>query len=203
MIDGTLLAAFVLFAFVSSVTPGPNNMMLLASGVNHGLRPTLPHIFGIKIGFIIMVVLVGLGFGQIFERYPIVYVVLKWAGAGYLLWLAWRLFRAGGKVGSLAGKGRPMTFLQAAAFQWVNPKAWTMSVAAIATYTLPQAYMTSVLVISLLYGFVGLPSSVLWAAGGVGLRRFLDDERIVRGFNIVMALLLVASLIPSLTSGSH
>ncbi|WP_376802967.1 LysE family translocator [Candidatus Raskinella chloraquaticus] len=203
MMSGSLLAAFVLFAFVSSITPGPNNIMLLASGVNYGWRPTLPHIFGIKVGFIIMVVLVGLGFGQVFERSPMVYVVLKWLGTAYLLWLAWKLFNAGGSVGPITGEGKPMSFLQAAAFQWVNPKAWTMSVAAIATYTVPDAFTTSVFMVALIYGLVGLPSSVFWTVSGVGLKRFLGNERLVRGFNVAMALLLIVSLIPTFVSAFH
>ena len=200
MISGSLLAAFVLFAFVSSITPGPNNVMLLASGLNYGWRPTIPHILGIKIGFIIMVVLVGLGFGQLFERFPVAQLVVKWLGAAYLLWLAWQLFTAGGEVGTGSGNGKPMSFLQAAAFQWVNPKAWTMSVAAIATYTVPEAFTTSVLLVALVYGLVGLPSSVFWMMSGVGLKRFIGNPRLVRGFNIAMALLLVASLIPTIVA---
>lgn len=203
MMSGSLLAAFVLFAFVTSVTPGPNNMMLLASGVNFGWRPTLPHMLGISIGFTAMVILVGLGLGQMFERFPITYEILKWAGAAYLLWLAWKLFNAGGTVGGANSGSKPMTFVQAAAFQWVNPKAWTMAVAAISTYSSPENFVASVLLVGILFGIVNLPGIAIWALGGVWLKRYMANEQIVRGFNIVMALLLVASIIPAFLPGGH
>ncbi len=190
-----LVLAFLGFAFVSSVTPGPNNMMLLASGVNFGLARTVPHILGINFGFPLMLLLVGLGLGQIFERFPTIYTTMKYGGAFYMLWLAWKIANSGA-VGEGAAAARPISFLQAAAFQWVNPKAWAMVFGAIAAYTVPENFLVSMLMISGLYAFVGLPSSAVWAVFGTTMRGFLRDPKTVRLFNITMALLLVASLWP-------
>src|SRR5437773_1349241 len=125
-----LLAALIAFAFVTSITPGPNNLMLLASGVNFGFRRTLPHMLGVGLGFGFMIMVVGLGLSQLFARYPGSYEALRWAGAAYMLWLAWNIANAG-PVGEGESRGRPMTFLQAAGFQWLNPKGWVMAVSAI------------------------------------------------------------------------
>ena len=190
-----LLAALVAFAFVSSITPGPNNLMLLASGMNFGFRRTLPHMLGVGLGFVVMVIGVGLGLGQVFEAYPSAYTGLKVAGVAYLLWLAWTLARSG-PIGEGEQRGRPMTFLEAAAFQWVNPKAWVMAVSAIAAYTRPDDFRASLLVVAFVFGAVNLPSVGSWALFGVGLRRLLSNPRSVRMFNVAMALLLLASLWP-------
>ena len=190
-----LLAALVAFAFVTSITPGPNNLMLLASGVNFGFRRTLPHMLGVGLGFVVMVIGVGLGLGRVFEMYPSVYVALRVIGVAYLLWLAWALARSG-PIGEGAHRGRPMTFIEAAAFQWVNPKAWVMAVSAIAAYTRPDDFSASVLVVALVFGAVNIPSVGSWALFGVALRGLLTNPRTVRVFNVSMALLLVASLWP-------
>jgi threonine/homoserine/homoserine lactone efflux protein len=191
------LIAFLGFAFASSVTPGPNNMMLIASGVNFGLRRTLWHIAGINVGFPVMLLLSGLGLGQVFQRYPLIYTALKVVGIAYMLWLAWKIARSGpvGEGGAAAGK--PMTFWQAAAFQWVNPKAWAMVVGAIAAYTVPENYTGSLLIITGVYALTGTPGSLVWAAFGAALRNFLRDPVKVKWFNLAMAFLLVASLYPA------
>lgn len=191
------LIAFLGFAFASSITPGPNNMMLIASGVNFGLRRTLWHVAGINIGFPVMLLLSGLGLGQVFQRYPVIYTALKVVGIAYMLWLAWKVARSGpvGESGQTAGK--PMTFWQAAAFQWVNPKAWAMVVGAIAAYTVPENYTVSLLIITGVYALTGTPGSLVWAAFGAALRNFLRDPVTVKWFNLAMALLLVASLYPA------
>lgn len=190
-----LLFALMSFAFVSSITPGPNNLMLLASGVNFGLRRTVPHMLGIGIGFTLMVVLVGIGLGEVFRQVPALYTVMKYAGALYMLYLAWKLANAG-PVEDGEASGKPMTFLQAAAFQWVNPKAWVMALVAISAYTSPQNYLVSVLLVALVFGLVNLPSVSVWALFGVAMRRFLSNVKVVRVFNVTMALLLVASIWP-------
>lgn len=190
-----LLLALMGFTIVTSITPGPNNMMLLASGVNFGFSRTIPHMLGISIGFTLMTALVGLGLGEIFQRMPVLYTALKYAGAAYMLWLAWGIAHSG-PVGDGDARGKPMTFLQAAAFQWVNPKAWVMAVGAISTYSQPANYTISVLLIAAIFGAVNLPTVSLWAAFGSAMRRFLRDPVIVRWFNYGMALLLVASLWP-------
>lgn len=192
-----LFFALVVFAFVSSITPGPNNLMLLASGVNFGFRRTIPHMLGIGIGFTVMVILVGLGLGELFELYPAIYTALRIAGGIYMLWLALKIANSG-PVGEGRARGTPMSFLQAALFQWVNPKAWVMAVTAIATYTLPNQYLWSVLLVGLVFGAVNLPSVSTWALFGTGLRHVLDNPRVLRVFNIAMALLLVLSLAPLL-----
>ena len=189
--------ALLVFSFVTSATPGPNNMMLLASGVNFGFVRTIPHMLGIGLGFTLMVLLVGLGIGQVFALLPWLYGVLKVLGFAYMLWLAWKIANAG-TIGEGREASRPMTFLAAAAFQWVNPKAWAMAISAVATYTLPDDYVFSVVVVALTFGLVNLPTVSTWALFGVWLRRFLSDPRAVRWFNWTMAVLLVASLLPVL-----
>jgi len=193
-----LLFPLAVFSFVTSITPGPNNMMLLASGVNFGFRRTIPHMLGIGIGFALMVLLLGLGLGQVFVRFPVIYTVLKYVGAVYLIWLAWKIANSGPIEGEGESKARPMTFLEAAAFQWINPKAWTMAVSAIATYLQPEQPLLSALIIAGFFGLVNLPSVSVWALFGMGMRRFLNDPKHVRLFNCAMALLLIASLWPVL-----
>ena len=195
--SSSLLWALVVFAFVTSVTPGPNNMMLLTSGVNFGFRRTIPHALGVAVGFTLMVALVGLGLAGIFKAAPVLLTVLKWVGAAYMLLLAVKLARAaplqeGGPL------GRPMTFLQAAAFQWVNPKAWIMALTASATYTVPDAYVVSVFVVAAVFGGINLPTVSSWVLFGTALRRVLTNRSALRVFNWTMALLLVASLYPAL-----
>lgn len=196
MMPADMMLALVIFGAVSSVTPGPNNMMLLASGVNFGLRRTMPHMLGVSLGFGAMVLLVGLGLGQIFARLPWLHVVIRIAGILYMLRLAW-LLASSGSMGVAAARARPMTFLEAAAFQWVNPKAWAMAVSAIAAYTLPADFVVSVAVVALVFTVVNLPAILLWAAFGAGMARFLADPWSIRMFNLTMASLLVASLYPS------
>src|SRR5262245_30490319 len=139
--------ALALFAFATSITPGPNNTMVLASGANFGLRATVPHLIGIDLGFALMVVAVGLGLASLFVALPFLHAVLKYAGAAYLLYLAWRIASAGApKVGETAG--RPMTFLQAALFQWLNPKGWMSAIGAVATYTPPEPFAVNLLIVT-------------------------------------------------------
>jgi threonine/homoserine/homoserine lactone efflux protein len=197
MLPPDLLVALVGFAFVTSVTPGPNNMMLLASGVNHGFRQTIPHMLGISIGFGGMIVAVGLGIGQIFTLYPQTYLALKMISIIYLLWLAWKIATSRPLSNDGAdGVGQPMSFLGACAFQWVNPKAWTMALGAISAYTVASDYTKSLVIVGLVFTVVNLPTVSLWTLFGTVLRRWLTDPTKVRIFNIAMALLLVASLAP-------
>jgi len=192
-----LLLAFAGFAFVSSITPGPNNTMLLASGVNYGFRRTVPHIAGISLGCVVMLILVGLGLGEVFAAAPVMYGVLRYAGAAYLLWLAWRIARAGPMAVGREG-GRPMGFWQAAAFQWVNPKAWMMVVGAVSTYAPRDGFVRNLAVMAVLLGLINVPSICIWAGFGSALRPFLSHPGRVRVFNVTMALLLVLSLLPML-----
>ena len=192
-----LLSALTVFAFVASITPGPNNMMLLASGVNFGFRRTVPHMAGIGIGFGFMIALIGLGVGQLFVQWPWLYAALKIVSIVYMLWLAWRIATAGPVTAeAAAADARPMTFLQAAAFQWVNPKAWTMCLTAVAAYTVPTQYFASMMIVTLVFMLVNIPSISVWTMFGVSLRGFLADPKRVRIFNGAMAVALVASLWP-------
>lgn len=194
-----IFLALFIFAFVSSVTPGPNNLMLLASGVNFGFRRTIPHMLGIGVGFFVLLMAIGFGLGALLETVPSFYAILKFAGGAYMLYLAWKIAtsRSIGETGE-PGKGRPMTFLQAAAFQWVNPKAWVMAVTGIATYASHDNYYVAVLLVSVAFAIVNLPSVSVWAGFGTLLRNWLSDPVRLRWFNIVMALLLVFSLWPML-----
>ncbi len=191
-----LLLAFIAFAFVTSVTPGPNNMMLLASGVNFGLRRSLPHMFGISLGFMLLVASVGLGLGQLFEQVPLLYNVLRYLGAAYLLYLAWKIANSSAPDSQSNTAGKPFSFLQAAAFQWVNPKAWIMAIGAITTYTPQENFVVNVLLVAALFALVNCPSVGLWTVAGTLLRNWLSNARALRIFNISMAVLLVASLYP-------
>jgi threonine/homoserine/homoserine lactone efflux protein len=189
--------ALLLFAFTTSITPGPNNMMLFASGVNFGFRRTIPHMFGIGAGFLFLLLAVGLGLGALLHTVPLVYLVLKFAGGAYLIWIAWKIATSrslsDGKTGA-----KPMSFFAAAAFQWVNPKAWVMAVTAMATYTNEQLYLLSVVLVGLAFAAVNVPSVSTWAGFGSALRELLSDPVRLKWFNITMALLLVLSLWPML-----
>ncbi|MDR8029536.1 LysE family translocator [Burkholderia cenocepacia] len=189
------LPAGMLFALVTSITPGPNNTMLLASGVNFGFRRTMPHLFGISIGVAILMLCVGFGLGEAFKRLPLLYAILEAASVAYLLYLAWRIGTSG-EVKAHGAKPRPMTFIEAAAFQWVNPKAWMMVLTAATTIRLSADYGMNAAWMSVVFVLIGFPCICLWAAFGLGLRRFLSNPRALRVFNVTMAVLLILSLYP-------
>ncbi len=191
-----ILFALVVFAFVSSITPGPNNLMLMASGANFGFRRTIPHMLGIGLGFTFMVLLVGAGLVQVFDRFPVSYTVLKIASVVYLLYLAWKIAHAAPATGQDAS-GRPMSFLQAAAFQWVNPKAWAMALTATTAYA-PGQTLNAIIVVALVFGAINLPSVSTWTVLGQQMARILTNPRRLVAFNWTMAGLLVASLYPVL-----
>lgn len=194
--DAHLIPALVAFAFVTSATPGPNNLMLMASGANFGLRRTLPHALGVSLGHAFMVAAMGLGVAAAFEALPWAMTALKGVSALYMLWLAWRIAHAAAPR-ARAGAGRPMTFLEAAAFQWVNPKAWAMALGAVALYAADGA-VASVLAVAGVFAAVNLPSVGVWAALGTQLARVLTSPGRLRAFNWTMAALLLASLYPVL-----
>ncbi|MEN0000890.1 MAG: LysE family translocator [Pseudomonadota bacterium] len=188
-----LLLALVTFAFASSITPGPNNMMLLASGANFGFRRTVPHMLGISLGHALMVFLVGIGLAQLFVTYPVLKQIMLVAAALYMLWLAWKIARAAPvQPGDVAGK--PLTFLQAAAFQWVNPKAWGMALTAVTAYA-PGTTIFAMALVAITFASVNLPSVSAWTVLGQQIRRFLTSPKRLRAFNWTMAALLVGSLI--------
>jgi threonine/homoserine/homoserine lactone efflux protein len=193
-----LLWAFIVFAVVTLFTPGPNNAMLMASGLNFGFRRGLPHLMGVALGFAVMVLAVGLGLGTVFEAYPAAYTVLKYTGAAYLLYLAWLIATAGPIEAGGEARGRPISFLQAATFQWFNPKGWMMAVGAVSTYAGVAAFPLNMALMAALFGALGVLSSATWLGFGTGLERLLTSPRAVRAVNVAMALLLVASLWPIL-----
>ncbi len=188
-----LFTALVGFAFVSSITPGPNNLMLLASGANFGFRRTVPHMLGISLGHLLMIVLVGLGLIRLFETYSTLHTAMKIASVAYLLFLAWKIANAAPPREGEAG-GTPMTFLQAAAFQWVNPKAWFMALTAITVYA-PETTLWAVVLVAGAFAAVNLPSVSTWTVLGVQMRRILTNPTRLRLFNWTMAALLVGSLL--------
>lgn len=193
------LMGLVLYAFVTSITPGPNNMMVLASGVNFGLARSVPHILGISIGFAVMVMSVGAGLGTVFEKFPTSHGFLQWIGAAYLLYLAWKIANSAPPAeADIQPEGKPMGFLAAAAFQWVNPKAWIMALGAITTYLPSESTLLTVIALAAIFLAVNAPCVAAWAVCGAWLRHILTESRAIRIFNIFMALLLVASLYPAL-----
>ncbi len=192
-----VLAALSLFAFVSSITPGPNNLMVLASGANFGLRRTLPHMLGIAGGFIAMILLVGAGLAQVFVEVPGANIVLRIAATAYMLYLAWRIATAG-PVGSQETASRPLTFLQAAGFQWVNPKAWAMALTATTIY-LPENSATGLLLVAAVFAAINIPSVGTWTILGQQMARVLTNPRRLTLFNYTMAFLLLLSLVPVLS----
>jgi len=191
-----ILLALAVFAFVSSITPGPNNLMLMASGANFGFRRSIPHMLGIGVGFVVMLLLVGAGLIQIFDTYPITHTILKTFSVAYLMYLAWKIANAS-PVDANADKGTPMTFLQAAAFQWVNPKGWTMALTAITAYT-PDRSMEAIVIVGLIFGLINLPAVSSWTILGQQMARVLQSPARLRAFNWLMAGLLIASLYPVL-----
>jgi threonine/homoserine/homoserine lactone efflux protein len=191
------LLALAGFAFATSITPGPNNMMLFASGVNFGFRRTIPHMFGIGAGFFTLLIGVGFGLGTLLASFPVLDLIFKVASGVYMLWIAWKI----GNTHTLAeakSDARPMTFPEAAGFQWINPKAWAMAVTAMATYTNPDAFFVSVMVVGIVFAIVNVPSVSCWAGFGSVLRDWLSVPPRLKWFNITMAVLLVASLWPML-----
>lgn len=191
--------AFILtvlpFAVSMSLTPGPNNALIMASVANFGIRASLAHAAGIAIGFPIMIVIAAVGFGRVLSAYPEIHAVLRWVGAAYLLWLAWRIANAAAP--GAGGRGRPMTFIEAALFQWVNPKAWIIVAGTVTTYTTVGGnLLLESIVIAALFGLSCVWSSAVWGGLGAVVRRVLQDPVKLRWFNWIMAALLVLSLVP-------
>lgn len=194
--DTQTLIGLLSFAFVTSITPGPNNLMLMASGANFGFWRSGWHMLGVNLGFAGLALISGLGLASLVTAVPDAKVVLKIAATLYMLWLAWKIAHA-----AAPGKGRaaarPMTMLQAAAFQWVNPKAWAMALGAISAYS-ADGSLGSILLVVLVFGMVNLPCIGLWVLAGEGLRHLLTNSRRLNVFNWTMATLLVLSLYPVL-----
>lgn len=190
------LPAIFIFAASTSITPGPNNIMIMASGLNFGKRKSFPHYLGICIGFPTMVALVGLGFGVIFDKYPLIHELIKVVGIIYLLYLSWLIANSAPKSLESA-ESKPVSFWQAVLFQWVNPKAWIMATGAVAAYTSATSDIyVQVLLIALVFFLVSFPCIGSWLFFGVWLKKFLKEQLHQRVFNISMASLLVISILP-------
>ncbi|PSL17453.1 LysE family translocator [Shimia abyssi] len=192
------IAALAMYAFVTSITPGPNNLMLMSSGANFGFVRSIPHMMGIGTGFVFMILLVGIGLMQAFDMAPISYEILKVASIIYLLWLSWKIANAGAPSDESSG-ANPLTFLQAALFQWVNPKAWSMALAAITLYANDRNWGGIVLV-AVVFGAINLPCVSSWTVLGQQMRKLLTSQARLTAFNWTMAALLVASLYPVILS---
>jgi threonine/homoserine/homoserine lactone efflux protein len=192
-----VLSALIIFAFVSSITPGPNNLMLLNSGANFGFKKTIPHLLGVGIGFTLMIALVGLGVIKLFDAFPLSYEILKILSIVYLLYLAFKIASSTGNLEQKSSSAKPLSFIQAALFQWVNPKAWTMALTSISIYA-PTKSLGAVLFVAIVFGIVNLPCISAWIVLGQKIQVLLTDKKRLRAFNISMAFLLILSLYPAL-----
>ena len=185
--------ALSLLAMVASFTPGPNNALVAASAVNFGIRKTLPHILGISIGFSLMIFLVGLALGALFEQSVLLRETLRWIGIVLLIYVAYKIATSGG-LGSSKSEPRPFTFLEAAGFQWINPKGWSMSVAVTAQFASGSQPVFAALVVSFVFGVLALASTLSWGLLGQGIRRFLTNDVRLKWFNWTMAILILACI---------
>jgi threonine/homoserine/homoserine lactone efflux protein len=191
--DYDIFTALTIFAFVSSITPGPNNLMLMNSGANFGFKQTIPHLLGVGIGFTLMIVLVGMGVMQIFSSFPISYEILKALSIIYLVYLALKIARSGSTTEHQSASAKPLTFIQAALFQWVNPKAWTMALTAVSIYAPSQSFI-AILLVALIFGLINLPCISSWIVLGQKMQLVLTAPKHLKIFNITMASLLIISV---------
>jgi threonine/homoserine/homoserine lactone efflux protein len=188
-----------MFSFATSMTPGPNNIMLLSSGLTFGYKRTIPHILGVVLGFPFMTICIGLGLGKVFELYPIIFTILKVIGILYLLWLAWHIANSKPKFKENDKNANPLTFLPIILFQWVNPKNWIKIITAMSVYvTSVEHALTQIIIIAIIFFITVVISANSWAMGGSVLKKFIKSEKGIQRFNIIMAILLVLSIVPAL-----
>lgn len=199
----TLLAGFISFSIVSGFTPGPNNLIALATGANYGYRRTLPHVLGVVVGFNLIYLLIGIGLGSVFKAFPIVQDILKWSSLAYLLFLAWKIAVSKGIGGSErpTEDSKPITFFGSVAFQWINIKAWVAGMTLVTAFTDPKAYWVSLLAGSAINILIAFCSVSSWAVFGTLVKHFLAHPIRLRAFNLAMATLLVLSMVPSILKG--
>jgi threonine/homoserine/homoserine lactone efflux protein len=193
-----LFAGFLMFAAAASITPGPNNLMMMASGMTFGLKRTLPHMAGVVLGFGAMTLAVGLGLSEVLKASPLLFAVLRWAAAAYILYIAYRMVTAKGP-GVAVTDEKPMSFLGAVAFQWINPKAWVMALAAVGTYAERGRFVVDVILISGVFMLITVPCALTWTGFGQVIRRWFKKPGHLKAFNWTMAALLVLSLYPLIT----
>jgi len=192
----TMLFSIATFTLSTVLSPGPNNIMLLSSGLTFGYKKTIPHMLGIILGFPFMVLLIGLGLGFVFESYLFIFIALKYIGILYLFWMAYKIANNASRLDT-TNNSKPFTFIQSAIFQWLNPKAWIMAVTSTSVFVTSSIYAyEQVFIIAFIYLLSGLVSTNGWTLGGVVLKKFIKDEKMIKIFNITMAILLVASILP-------
>lgn len=197
----TMLISIIIFSFSSFITPGPNNIMLLSSGLSFGYKKTIPHMLGVILGFPLMIFAIGIGLNVVFERYPFIYTLLKIVGSIYLFWMAYKIAYNKGKysIDNTNEKNKPFSFIQIVFFQWVNPKAWIMSVTTISIFiSSNENSFYQLLIICFTHVLIGVISTNTWVLGGVFLKKFIHDEKNIGIFNKTMALLLIISIVPFL-----
>jgi threonine/homoserine/homoserine lactone efflux protein len=196
----SLLLSLLGFSVAMYITPGPNNVMVAASAASYGVRATVPHMFGIAVGFACMLALVCAGLGSALVNYPLLLPLFRWGGTIWLLWLAWKIATAAPP--GEGGRRRLLGFTGAVAFQWVNPKAWLIAVGAAGEYLTPnQPIIIQLARIFLIFLVVGMPCLMVWALLGSGAGRLLHSPARLRAFNVAMAMLLVLSMLPVLIEG--
>jgi len=199
--ETSLLPGLLIFAFVSSITPGPNNLMLMTSGVNFGLRATIPHILGVVVGHALMTIALGMGLSSVLDSIPQIYIALKNLGVAYVIFLAWKISSTTvGEETKDEIEGSPFSFFQAVAFQWINPKAWTLTLTALTLYSVVSS-VESILLVTLAFASVNLPCVTVWTLMGVKLRSLLERSPHLKFFNFMMASLLLISVLPVIIEG--
>ena len=198
----SVLLSIFSFAFVMVITPGPNNILLLSSGLNFGYKKSLPSIFGVMLGFPIMVIIVGLGIGIIFKNYPYVYYIMKIIGIIYLFYIAYQIATSNDEIKSSSVKEKkPFTFIQIVIFQWLNPKAWVMAITSTTLYVTNNNHsIIQVFIIAFIFLLMGIISTNSWTLGGVFLQNILKIKLHIKIFNIFMAVLIIVSVLPILFS---
>ncbi|MEH6631196.1 MAG: LysE family translocator [Halopseudomonas aestusnigri] len=195
----SLIVLIIPFAFSLTVSPGPNNVMAMASATNFGYRRSLPVISGFAMGLGSMIFASGLGLGQIFIIFPLVHEIMKYVAVAYLLYLAWKIAGSGG-VKETNVEQKPLSFIQGVLFQWVNPKAWIVSISAVASFSMPDAEpLLQSSLIALIFTLVAFPSVSIWAVIGSTIAKYLQSPRVLKIFNLAIATLLVLSLLPLFT----
>jgi len=188
-----------MFSIATSMTPGPNNIMLLSSGLTYGYKRTIPHVLGVVIGFPVMTIFVGLGLGEFFKLYPIAFSILKTLGILYLLWLAWKIAKSKATFKENDSNSQPLKFIPIVLFQWINPKNWIKIITAMSVYVTSVEHATmQIVIITLIFLITVIISANSWALGGIVLKKFIKSDAGIKKFNIIMAILLVLSIIPSI-----
>ena len=189
-----IFLALMALAVATLFTPGPNNMMLATSGANFGFRRTVPHLLGVALGFPLMLLIVGLVLGELFQTSNLLRETLRYGGAVLLLWIAWKIAISGG-IGSKMGTAAPMRFVAAAGFQWINPKAWSMAVAATSQFIVPDNPLGTASLVAATFLTLGILSAATWTFAGQAIARWLTTARRLQIFNYLMAGLIVISTI--------